>query len=197
MINLMTFAILTWLPAYLMRVRGVAEDKAGMAAGIIALMALAGAPLGGYLGDVWMRRNPRGRMYLPATAAFVATCVWIPALLFKIQGLGYVMALIWGVAAVMVLPPLASASQDVVSPGLKGTSIGVYNLFVFLLGGGWAPWLVGKISDLLGGGAQGLQIALIICSVGGLIGGVLFLMSARYYPADVEKVKHRELELEG
>lgn len=196
LVNLTTFSILTWLPAYLMRARGIAEDKAGLSVGIIALMALVGAPLGGYLGDVWMRRNPRGRMYLPATAALVATFVLVPALFLKIQGLGYLLALIWGVSAVLVLPPLASASQDVVSPGLKGTSIGVYNLFVFLLGGGWAPWLVGKISDLLGGGAQGLQIALIICSVGGLIGGVLFLIGARHYPADVERVQHLELELE-
>jgi hypothetical protein len=120
----------------------------------------------------------------------------VPALVLRLEGVGYVMALVWGVTAVLVMPPLVSASQDVVAPGLKGTSIGMFNLMVYLLGGGWAPWVVGIISDHLGGGAAGLQSALIFCSFSGLIGAGFFLIGARYYPSDMAAVQDIALEQE-
>jgi hypothetical protein len=67
---------------------------------------------------------------------------------------------------------------------------------MYLLFGGWAPELAGLISDSLGGGAEGLKIALIIMSVGGFFGGVLFFIGSKKYPEDMEKVKDHILEEE-
>ena len=36
----------------------------------------------------------------------------------------------------------------------------------------------------------------MICAVGGLLGGILFFLSARHYPHDMDQVEGIELELE-
>jgi len=60
-----------------------------------------------------------------------------------------------------------------------------------------APVLVGVGSDILGGDAEGLQIALLCTTIGGLLGAFLFWLSSRHYPADVERVKNYVLEAES
>jgi MFS family permease len=197
MVNIMNFSILTWLPAYLMRSQGIGEDRAGMLMGVISLMALIGAPLGGFLADFWQRRNRRGRMYLPTLAVFISTALLIPSLMLEVQGLGFILAIIWGVLVILIMPPLGAVGQEVVSPGLKGMSVGMFNLCVYLLGGGWSPWLVGIISDSLGGGADGLKIALMLTTIGGIAAGILFWLSSRHYPRDMDRVKDIVLESEA
>jgi MFS family permease len=166
----------------------VAEDKAGMLLGIISLMAVIGAPLGGVLADFWQKKNPKGRMLWAALADTAAAAFIIVALFFDVNGVGFVLALVWCFFTMSALPALGSVTQDVVTPGLKSMSWGMAVFVMYLLGGGWAPMLVGVISDSLGGGAGGLKTALMIMSIGGFGGGILFLLGSRHYPADQEKV---------
>ena len=63
--NVLAFSYLSWTPAFLMRSKGVTAADAGMTVGIISLMAIIGAPLGGFLADAWQKKNSRGRMLLP------------------------------------------------------------------------------------------------------------------------------------
>jgi MFS family permease len=194
--NVMAFSMLTWLSAYFMRSRGVAEDKAGMLLGIISLMAVVGAPLGGVLADLWQKKNPRGRMLWAAVADIAAALFIVVALFLNVAGVGFGLALIWCFFTMSALPALASITQDVVKPGLKSMAWGMAVFVMYILGGGWAPMLVGMISDSLGGGAEGLRIALMIMSGGGLVGGTLFFFGSRHYPADQEKVGDHTLEKE-
>ena len=194
--NVMAFSILTWLVAFFMRSREIGEDKAGMLMGIVSLMAVIGAPLGGILSDFWQKRNNRGRMYLPALADFLAAAAIIASLLLDVKGIGFAFALIWCALTMSALPSLGSVTQDVVSPGMKSMSWGMAVFVMYMLGGGWAPALVGFISDSLGGGTNGLKIALIIMSSCGFVGGVLFLFGSKKYPQDMEKVQDHILEEE-
>jgi MFS family permease len=194
--NLMAFSVMGWTVAYVMRSRGIAEDRAGLILGIVSLMAIVGAPLGGFLADLWQKRNSRGRMYVPAIADLLGAAVAIGAFALDLKAIGFVLFIIWGMLATAGLPSLSSVSQDVVTPGLKGMAWGMAVLCMYLLGGAWGPLLVGKISDALGGGAEGLRIALMIASTGGFIGGFLFLMGARFYPKDMEMVRDITLEAE-
>jgi hypothetical protein len=59
----------------------------------------------------------------------------------------------------------------------------------YALGGGWAPFLVGAISDGWGGGAIGLRNALCVAALGGLAASVCYLLGARYYVTDRAKVR--------
>jgi len=58
-----------------------------------------------------------------------------------------------------------------------------------MLGGAWGPYVVGAVSDSLGGGADGLGIAVSLCGAFGVLAGVLFFVAARTYPEDSQKVK--------
>jgi hypothetical protein len=57
--------------------------------------------------------------------------------------------------------------------------------------------LIGWISDLLGGGADGLSIALMLSAVMGILGGIFFLIAARTYPADAAKIRQETLLAES
>ncbi len=194
--NVMAFSLLTWLSAYFMRSRSIAEDKAGMLLGIISLMAVFGAPLGGILADFWQKKSPRGRMLWAAVADILAALFIIVGLQLNVAGVGFGLALVWCFFTMSALPALASITQDVVNPGLKSMAWGMAVFVMYVLGGGWAPMLVGGISDSLGGGEAGLRIALTIMSAGGLVGGALFFFGSRHYPADQEKVRDHTLEKE-
>jgi MFS family permease len=194
--NVMAFSMLTWLSAYFMRSRNVAEDKAGMLLGIISLMAVIGAPLGGILADFWQKKSPGGRMLWAAVADIVAAVFILAALYLNVTGAGFGLALVWCFFTMSALPALASVTQDVVRPGLKSMAWGMAVFVMYVLGGGWAPMLVGVISDSLGGGAQGLRTALMIMSVSGFVGGALFIVGSRRYPADRERIGDHTLEKE-
>jgi MFS family permease len=211
--NIMAFSVLTWFSAYFMRSQGITVDKAGTLLGIISLMAVIGAPLGGFLADTWQKKNDKARMLLPAVADVVSALVLIAALVFKVQGIGFYLALVWGVVFMMGLPALSAVTQDVVPPGLKGMAWGMTVLTMYIFGGGWAPYAVGAVSDglfaFLGGTAEGiteaeaivfkaegLRYALMIAATSGIIGSIFFFLGAKRYPEDMEKVKDITLEAE-
>lgn len=211
--NIMAFSVLTWFSAYFMRSRGVTVDKAGMLLGIISLMAIIGAPLGGFLADMWQKKNDKARMLLPAVMDLLSAVVLIAALVFKVEGIGFYLALLWGVLFMMGLPALSAVTQDVVTPALKGMAWGLTVLTMYVFGGGWAPYVVGEISDalfvVLGGTAEGLtdaevmnfmaeglKYALMIVATSGIIASIFFFIGARHYPDDMNKVKDITLEAE-
>ena len=62
-----------------------------------------------------------------------------------------------------------------------------------MFGGAWGPYVVGIVSDALGGGAEGLSIAVMLCGAFGLVAGILFLVAARTYPEDAQKVNDQNI----
>jgi len=194
--NITAFSFLVWTPAFLMRAHGIPEDKAGLQVGIISLMAIIGAPLGGVIADLWQKKNPRGRILLPALAVFLAAAFFAVSVLFHFKGIGFGVGILFGVVLMMGLPALSAITQDVVTPGLKGVSWGMCVFCMYVLGGGWAPVAVGALSDGLGGGVFGLEVSLLIASVGGVLACLCFWMASKHYKQDLEKVKGAVLEAE-
>jgi MFS family permease len=193
----MLVTVLIWLPSLIMRVLSVSEAKAGLLAGGIGLVAIVGAPLGGLLSDYWSKKSPRGRMYVPALASLMASVLIIIVILTKFSAVGIVLALIYGIAAAMVVPAFAIVSQELVPLAHRGLSMGLAVLAQYLFGGAWGPWLIGWISDLLGGGADGLSLAVTLSAIMGVLGGIFFLLAARTYPVDAEKFKQETILAES
>ena len=194
---LMSTSVLYWLPSLIMRVMNVNEATSGMLVGGIGLTAIIGAPLGGFLSDYWGKKNPRGRMYVPGLAFLIAAVTILIAILTKFSPVGIAVAAIYGVAASMAVPAFAVVSQEIVPVAHKGLSMGLVIFAQYLLGGAWGPFLIGWISDLLGGGADGLSIAVMLSSIGGFLGFILFMIASRTYPADTEKVKQETILAES
>ena len=195
--NIMNFSVLTWMSAYLMRAQGIPVNVAGKLSAIIFLMAIFGAVIGGWLSDTWQKKNRRARMLLPAIADSLAAVVLIVATTMNLQGTGYIVMCFWGVMVMIGTPALNAVTQDVVSTAFKGTSFGMAVLCMYVFGGGWGPILVGKISDMLGGGAYGLQQAFYVVAIAGFVSTAIFLIGARSYEADMDKVKGDSLEAEA
>ncbi|MRR15845.1 MAG: MFS transporter [Deltaproteobacteria bacterium] len=189
----MTSSFLVWLPSLMMRMLHITEGTAGLITGGIGLTAILGAPLGGFLADFWQKKNPRGRMYIPVVAYIVGGSMLIGAVLLEFSYLGIALAAVFGIASAMAMPAIAAISQDVVPVAHKGLSMGLAIFAQYMLGGAWGPYIVGFVSDRLGGGASGLGMAFMLCGLFGIAAGILFLIASRTYPEDLQKVKHETI----
>jgi MFS family permease len=185
----MTSSFLVWLPSLMMRILNISEAKAGLITGGIGLTAIIGAPLGGFLADFWQKKNPRGRMYIPVVAYIFGGTMLILAVLTHFSYLGIAFAALFGIASAMAMPAIAAISQDVVPVAHKGLSMGLAIFAQYMLGGAWGPYIVGFVSDRLGGGAEGLGMAIMLCGLFGIAAGILFFVASRTYPEDLQKVK--------
>lgn len=194
MMTVTAYSFLTWGPAYVMRVQGINEEKAGLLIGILSLMAIIGAPLGGFIADQWQKKNPRGRILAPAFSLLIMTGFYLLTIELELKGPGLVVGLIFGVLLVVPIPAIGAITQDVVRPGQKGMAFGMNTFSMYILGGGWAPTAIGWISDSMGGGAHGLKTALMFAGVGGISGALFLFLGARHYMRDVDRVQGFKLE---
>jgi MFS family permease len=194
--NIMAMSFLFWTPAFIGRAWGVDVAAANAVMVPIVLAAIVGSPIGGILADVWFKKNPRGRLYIPAITIILSALCMAGALYFQMKGIGMALIIAYGVLNVMALPCLSAISQDVAPAAQKGLVWGLMVFCMYVFGGGWSPYMVGAISDSLGQGAQALGTALTIASIGGVLGGICYFMASRPYPADMEKVRHEQLMAE-
>ena len=193
----MTMSFIVWGPAFIMRTQGVTVAKAGAIMGIVGLLGIVGAPLGGLISDLWQKKNPRGRVLTPMFAILVSAVLMAGAVIFEMSGPGIPFALVLGVFLLMGVPAVNSISQDVVTPGLKGVSWAMAGFISMLGGAAWAPSVVGAVSDGLGGGAEGLKTAMLLMCICGILSAILYWLASRPYPQDIEKVKGIALEVEA
>jgi len=187
---------LYWTVPLLMRQFDIKEDTAGLIISAAVPLAIIGSLLGGWLSDFWQRKNKKGRILLPAltaliSAIFLATAVFVLKLNWVAAA---VLAGFYGFVYFIGVPALSAISQEVIPPANKGLSWGMTVFFMYMLGGAWAPWAVGGISDILGGGAGGLSTAFIISCIGGIAAGLCFFMGSRTFVSDADKVKDAKLE---
>ncbi|MFH2076149.1 MAG: MFS transporter, partial [Pseudomonadota bacterium] len=64
-------ALLTWLPTYFHRMDGISMSRAGVKGGIVMLLAIVGAPLGGFLADKWLKKRINGRLLFVSVSSIV------------------------------------------------------------------------------------------------------------------------------
>ena len=136
-----------WMPAILEERFQISQGHAGVAATLYwQVAAIAGAMIGGWLADGWMRFSRRGRIYVsaigmgliaPATFGVGNAASLMMAVAFLILfGLG------WGFFDGNNMPILS----QIVRPELRATGYGIMNL-VSISCGGFADWGFGKLRD--------------------------------------------------
>ena len=179
------FSYLTWLPALLMRAYGINEAKAGLVAGALSLLTLIGPILGGLFADRWHSKNPGGRMKLAAVGILGSSVAqWFAfTTVFNIHNKGmmifsFLMLCVYGVFSGMPNPAVMASTQDVVRPEQKGLASGGAYFCMMLLGGAFGPAMVGKLSDVFGGGYQGLTYGLYVASLFGVAAAFVWWKAA-------------------
>ena len=186
-----TTSMLTWLPTYFEKIRNVPQETAGKMASSVMVLALVGAPLGGYLTDLWRKSKDNARLLFPAASTLISALLLFSALAIFKGTIQYAIFLIFGVLVLAFISGAASVTQDVIHPGLRATSYAIAVVVQNLLGASTAPVVMGKIYDL-----TNIQTALSILPFVLLIGAVLFWLGSRHYVKDLGKVAQIPLEAE-
>jgi MFS family permease len=139
-----------WMPAILKAEFGIGQGLAGVSATVYwQSAAIAGAVVGGWLADRWMRQTPRGRIYVSA----LGMSLIVPAMF----GVGYAPStgLLWVAVAFLVLFGVGWGFFDsnnmpilcqIARPELRATGYGIMNL-VSISCGGFADWGFGVLRD--------------------------------------------------
>ncbi len=139
-----------WMPAILKAEFNIGQGKAGVSATLYwQVAAIAGAIIGGWMADRWMRRTKRGRIFVSAIGmslivpAMFGTGyapqtghLWVAILFLILFGLG------WGFFDSNNMPILCQIAR----PDLRATGYGIMNL-VSISCGGFADWGFGIMRD--------------------------------------------------
>ena len=185
-----TTSLIVWLPTYFHRVQGMAEGPAGMKASVVMLLAIVGAPLGGYIADRWRRKKVNARLLVPSlTSLLSAVLMFLAFSIFNGQ-LQYLMLLSVGVSVTAFIAAAAAVTQDVVHPGLRAMSYAIAVVVQNLLGSTPGPIVMGAISD-----ATNIKTAFTFLPISLLISATLFFIGSLYYERDMKKVEAVDLEV--
>lgn len=180
-----TMTIIGWLPTLLIRSYSITEFEAGMITGLVGLVIIVSGPLGGFLGDRWQKKKFGGRAYFLVIAMLlyaVTTTLLVISTGFPLT-VYIVTAIVTVFCSGLVLPGLFAIWTDVVPAQNRTTGIGMGTM-ISLLVSVPAPLIVGRMSDVFGGGAAGLRSAFLLIMPVGLLAAIMYFVMSRYYPAD-------------
>jgi MFS family permease len=184
-----TTAMMVWLPKYFEIERGLEAKTAGTLAGAVMVLALIGAPMGGFLIDKWRKTQANARLLFPAISTFLSALILFAAFIL-LKGVGQLIFLFaFGILVMTFIAGAAAVTQDVIHPGLRATSYAIAVAVQNLLGSFTAPIVLGKISDL-----SNLRTAMTILPFVLMTGALLFYIGSRYYQKDLDKVAKIELQ---
>jgi MFS family permease len=186
-----TGAMLAWLPTYFQRLQGIPMSEAGTKAGLVMLMSIVGAPIGGFLADKWQKANPRGRLLFPSVSSLLSFVVFISAFALAPESLLFPIACLGGMMGASFVPSAAAVTQDVVHPGLRAISYSLCVITQHILGTALGPVFVGAVSD-----RYGIHIAFVVLPFAFLVAATFFFMGSFFYPRDLQKVDKVPLEVE-
>ena len=184
-----TTSILAWLPTYFHRVQHMAEGPAGMKASSVMLLALIGAPLGGYIVDRWRKKRINARLVFPAiTSLLSAIALFLSFTVFSGKE-QYILLLLMGVLITAFVSATSAVTQDVVHAGLRAVSYAIAVFVQNLLGASIGPVVIGAISD-----ASDIHTAMQVLPIALVIASILFFAGSFFYEKDLSKVEKVILE---
>jgi predicted MFS family arabinose efflux permease len=186
----LTSAYLIWLPSYFVRTQGMAAGPAGLKASSIMLLAIIGAPLGGYLVDAWRKKRPSARPLFAGLSTLLSAAVWLLAFGVFAGTAQYIVMMIAAMCTLLYLSGASAVTQDVVHPGLWAISYAICVIVQNLLGSSVGPIAVGAISDRFG-----LSVAMLAVPIASILAGALFLAASAFYRKDLDKVDKVVVEM--
>ena len=175
------YAILFWIPAFYVRYHNLRLADIGLVIGLISsLCGLLGVTLGGVLADRFRRRSPAGRLWVGIANALVPIPFSLLSLYAPSATLSLVLLALVQTAASLWVGAGISTVQDLVLPRMRARASAVFLLFVTLLGLALGPFLIGRLSDLLGD----LRLAMLFGLLVSLVAAALFFAATRSIGAD-------------
>jgi MFS family permease len=207
LVNFNLYSIGLFFPAFFGRIHHMNVARAGIMTGIVyAVGGILGGSLAGILGDRIVHRSRSGRMKIASAAALIS----VPLAYFGIhQGYGQLalalplLTLSYGLLN-MYYGLVYASIHDIVAPALRGTSMSIYFLVMYLIGASWGTLIIGKMSDkfalhaahLAGADkineafkAIGLQQALLAVPVLSFLLAIVLWAGSRTIGRDIERTQ--------
>jgi predicted MFS family arabinose efflux permease len=186
-----TAALLAWLPTYFHRMYGLSVSAAGTKGSLVMIMAIVGAPLGGFLADKWYQADRRGRLRFASLASFLAFVAFFSAFSMPEHALAFPIMCVGGIMAAAFVPAAAAVTQDVVHPGLRAVSYSLCVIVQQILGTALGPVFVGVVSD-----NYGIRTAFLVLPFSFVVAAAFYFVGSFYYRKDLEKVERVTLVFE-
>lgn len=175
------YGMSTWLASFLVNSHAFSLPKAGLVVAIAyGILGSVGGLAAGWGAD---RINAKRGGFDPAHTVFLASAI---PLLTAIAGLLAVSAddaslavaflMVAGLLSASYNGPVYAVIVTVAGPQFRGLAVSAVQMSANLIGVGLGAWLIGKVSDMVGGKdgvAWGIGTAMLFC-----IAGALFLLLA-------------------
>ena len=173
----------TWSISFLVRQHGLKLSQAGLTVGLTSgLLGALGGAFFGWLADRSSRRDPRANPWrsgmIAAGTSLAATFLGIGSLLTVATAPALVLVACYAFFFNSYNGPANGLLLIVVPPQVRGFTIALLQLGATLLGFGVAPFLVGRLSDMIGG-SNSLGWALSIMLLCHPLAAMQFALAAR------------------
>jgi MFS family permease len=183
-----TTSLITWLASYFQITEKISQQKAGSMASVVMILAIVGAPLGGFLADKWRKTNLKARTLFPTISSLCAAGFLFAALFLTTGKLRYIMFLGLGITVAAFISAATAVTQDVIHAGLRAMSWALAVVIQNLFGASMAPIVIGSIYD-----NYSIEIAFSILPFALLLASGLFYLASRFYLGDMEKVPKMQI----
>ncbi|HYM59528.1 MAG TPA: MFS transporter [Thermoanaerobaculia bacterium] len=163
-----------WTPTFMERVRGMPRHEATVTFGaIVCVTGFAGTFIGGWLGDLFLRRTKQSYLWVSGIATLLAAPVALVAFTHPSRSV-YLPAIVIAEVLVFVSTgPVNSAIVNVVAPNERARAVALSILVMHALGDVPSPPLIGILSD-----ATSLGKAFLIVPVAILVAGAIWAWAA-------------------
>lgn len=181
-----------WLPSYFVDAFHLSLGKAGVISGaVLVTSGLVGTVVGGWLADYAQRRRPQGRLFVAALGFLIGAPLVLIALFISNLTAFLAVFIVAAIALNFCTGPLNAVIQDVISPEVRATALGLSLLLAHLLGDAAAPTVIGAIANSIT-----LGNALIVTAPTCLfIAGLVCLLGLRTVKRDMEQMQRRLREM--
>jgi len=189
--GLVVFTWIGWLPAFMIRAYNVDAAQAGTIIGLIAIVAVVGSPIGGLIADRWQKKNRGGRGYMMALVQLVIL-LSLAAIVYFFGSVSMpvliALLVVEMIFVSMVNPLIFSLITDVVPPSHRMAGQGMMVTFVYAAGAALGPWIVGAVSDSVGGGAAGIRAGFLALLPVMVLAVIFYSINSRFYPDDSSRI---------
>ena len=187
-------AIWSWLPSFLNRFHGLAPEQAAARAALVVLVGAVGSVVWGTVTDRIGTRRPMYKLFTMATLCVLSTLALAPtfsATGSMASGTQFALIALGGFLMTCSVGPVTAIVIDVIHPGVRATGASVLALFQNLFGLAAGPFIVGVLSDALG-----LEVALTLVPMAGVLAALFFVLASRSYEGDIQRVAAVPVEVD-
>jgi sugar phosphate permease len=178
-----------WLPSYCVDTFKLKVGQAGILSGAVLVSSgLIGTVVGGWLADLVQRRRPEGRLLVAALGFLIGAPLVLIALFIHTLTLFLAVFVVAAISLNFCTGPLNAVIQDIITPDVRATALGLALLCAHLLGDASAPLLIGTIDNQ----SHSLGLSLITTAPTFLLlAGLVCLIGLRTVARDMRRMQEQ------